>query len=166
MIVRKGKRPASAGWRRALRNATGVVALAGGLLGSCSVISSPRYPVGPAKPIRARLHRAKTRLATASWYGPGFNGKRTASGEIFDQDRLTAASRTLPLGSRVRVVDLRTGRSVTVRINDRGPYVRGRAIDLSRAAAERIGLKRVGVERVEVAPLATLNDPAAEGDYP
>ena len=76
----------------------------------------------------------------ASWYGPGFQGRRTASGERFNTHALTAAHKTLPFGTRVRVVNQRNGRSVVVRINDRGPHVRGRMIDLSRAAARAIGL--------------------------
>jgi rare lipoprotein A len=84
----------------------------------------------------------------ASWYGPKFHGKPTASGEAFDQTALTAAHRTLPFGSRVRVRDARTGRSVVVRINDRGPFAKGRVIDLSKAAARKIGLVERGVGRV------------------
>jgi rare lipoprotein A len=80
----------------------------------------------------------------ASWYGPGFQGRRTASGETFDTNELTAAHRTLPFGTRVRVVNERTGRSVVVRINDRGPYAHGRVIDLSHASAQAIGLMGVG----------------------
>jgi rare lipoprotein A len=87
----------------------------------------------------------------ASWYGPGFHGRRTASGETFNTNELTAAHRTLPFGTRVRVVNKRTGKSVVVRINDRGPYAHGRVIDLSRASAEAIGLK--GVAAVTVAEL-------------
>jgi len=80
----------------------------------------------------------------ASWYGPGFHGRRTASGETFNTNELTAAHRTLPFGTRVRVVNKRTGKSVVVRINDRGPYAHGRVIDLSRASAEAIGISGVG----------------------
>ena len=99
----------------------------------------------------------------ASWYGPGFQGRQTSTGERFDQNALTAASTTLPLGSHVRVTNPKTGRSVVVRINDRGPYVRGRSIDLSRAAAERIGVRQAGVAPVEVAsPTAT---PSAAESY-
>ena len=76
----------------------------------------------------------------ASWYGPGFQGRRTASGEIFNTNALTAAHRTLPFGTRVRVVNKRNGRSVVVRINDRGPFVRGRVIDLSKSAARALGV--------------------------
>ncbi len=80
----------------------------------------------------------------ASYYGRRFHGRRTANGERFDMNQLTAAHRTLPFGSRVRVTNPRTGRSVVVRINDRGPFVRGRHIDLSRRAAEEIGIIRRG----------------------
>ena len=87
----------------------------------------------------------------ASWYGPGFAGRRTASGERFDPGQLTAAHRSLPFGSRVRVTH--NGRTVVVRINDRGPFHGGRVIDLSQAAAEQIGIRRAGQGRVELALL-------------
>ena len=74
----------------------------------------------------------------ASWYGPGFDGKKTASGDRFDQNDLTAAHPKLPLGSEAKVTNLQNGRSVTVEINDRGPYSKGRDIDLSKAAAAKI----------------------------
>src|SRR4051794_16955062 len=80
----------------------------------------------------------------ASWYGPGFHGKRTANGEKFNTHELTAAHKTLPFGTEVRVTNERTGRSVVVRINDRGPYAHGRVIDLSKAAAEAVGIAGVG----------------------
>jgi rare lipoprotein A len=80
----------------------------------------------------------------ASWYGPGFQGKRTANGERFNTHALTAAHRSLPFGSRVQVTNERTGRSVVVRINDRGPFVGGRVIDLSKAAAQAVGISGVG----------------------
>lgn len=86
----------------------------------------------------------------ASWYGPGFHGKRTASGEVYDMEAMTAAHRTLPFGTRVRVRNLDNGRSVDVRINDRGPHVRGRIIDLSRAAARHLAMLGPGTARVRV----------------
>ena len=86
----------------------------------------------------------------ASWYGPGFQGKATASGEIFNTHDLTAAHKTLPFGTLVEVVNLNNGRKVRVRINDRGPFVRGRIIDLSKAAAERIDLVRTGTAPVKL----------------
>jgi rare lipoprotein A len=85
--------------------------------------------------------------AIASFYS---HGRRTASGERFDPHDLTAAHRTLPFGTRVRVTSLATGRSVTVRVNDRGPYVRGRAIDVSSSAAQMLGITRQGVAKVKL----------------
>jgi rare lipoprotein A len=92
-------------------------------------------------------------VITASWYGPRFHGHRTSSGEVFNQNRLTAASLTLPMESMVRVTNIANGKSVVVRINDRGPYVGGRDIDLSRAAARRIGLTHKGTGAVRIALL-------------
>src|SRR6185369_14862338 len=86
----------------------------------------------------------------ASWYGPGFHGKRTANGEVYDQYELTAAHQTLPLGTRVMVTSLTNGRAVEVRVNDRGPFVGGRVIDLSYAAASVIGMIGPGVMPVRV----------------
>lgn len=86
----------------------------------------------------------------ASWYGPGFHGRTTANGETFNQNALTAAHKTLPFGTQVRVTYERTGESVVVRINDRGPYAHGRVIDLSREAAEEIGLLNSGVGQVRL----------------
>ncbi len=86
----------------------------------------------------------------ASYYGRRFHGRRTANGERFDMNALTAAHKTLPFGSRVRVTNTRNGESVVVRINDRGPFVLGRHIDLSRKAAEQIGIVRSGHGRVEL----------------
>src|SRR5215207_5020695 len=80
----------------------------------------------------------------ASWYGPGFHGKKTANGERFNTNDLTAAHKTLPFGTQLRVTNERTGKSVVVRINDRGPYAHGRVIDLSKAAAEAVGIEGVG----------------------
>lgn len=89
----------------------------------------------------------------ASWYGPGFAGRQTASGEIFDPGQLTAAHRTLPFGTVLRVTNLGNGLSVQVRINDRGPFKPDRVIDLSRAAAEEIEMIHSGLARVRVQPL-------------
>ncbi|WP_313115786.1 septal ring lytic transglycosylase RlpA family protein [Ectopseudomonas guguanensis] len=89
----------------------------------------------------------------ASYYAQAHHGKRTASGERFDQNALTAAHRTLPFGTRVRVTNLNNERSVVVRINDRGPFVRGRVIDVSRAAAVRLEMLRAGVVPVRVEAL-------------
>jgi rare lipoprotein A len=90
------------------------------------------------------------RLEVASWYGKGFKGRLTSDGELYNPKELTAASKTLPIGSRVRVTNTENGRSVVVRINDRGPYVKGRSLDLSRSAARRIGMVKNGVCHVRV----------------
>jgi len=86
----------------------------------------------------------------ASWYGPGFQARLTASGEVYDQMDMTAAHPTLPFGTRVRVQRVENGREVIVRINDRGPFVRGRVIDLSRAAAEALDMIGVGTAVVRI----------------
>jgi len=84
----------------------------------------------------------------ASWYGPGFDGNYTANGEIYDMNEVSAAHKTLPFDTVVRVVELETGRSVVVRINDRGPFVEGRIIDLSKGAARELGIVDKGITRV------------------
>ena len=90
----------------------------------------------------------------ASWYGPDFHGGRTATGETYDMNAMTGAHPTLPLPAWVRVTNLENGRSVVVRLNDRGPFAKGRIIDLSRAAAEQLDMIRTGTARVEVQSLA------------
>ena len=95
----------------------------------------------------------------ASWYGRERQGQRTASGELYDSTQLTAAHRTLPFGTRVRVTNLDTGRSVVVRVNDRGPFAYGRLIDVSRAAARELGVFGAGLFTVR---LEILEDAAAE----
>ena len=86
----------------------------------------------------------------ASWYGEQFHGKQAANGELFDMQALTAAHRTLPLGSMVRVVNLTNGKHVRVRINDRGPYVNGRILDLSQAAAVKLGMVQNGISVIQL----------------
>jgi rare lipoprotein A len=93
---------------------------------------------------------ASTHTGEASWYGPGFNGKKTASGEIFDDGKFTAAHKSLPLGSKARVTNISTGESVEVEINDRGPFVNGRIIDLSHAAAKALGMIDSGIALVRI----------------
>jgi rare lipoprotein A len=94
----------------------------------------------------------------ASWYGGKFQGRRTSSGEVFDTNLLTAAHKTLPFGTQVKVTNLANGLSTIVKINDRGPFVEGRIIDLSRAAAERIGMVGTGTTRVSVEVLSFPSD--------
>jgi rare lipoprotein A len=91
---------------------------------------------------------ANATRVTASWYGPGFHGRKTASGERFNQNAMTAAHKTLKFGTLVRVTH--KGRSVTVRINDRGPFIKGRSLDLSKGAARAIGCKGTCVVNMQV----------------
>jgi rare lipoprotein A len=110
----------------------------------------PRPPAG--SPHESDLHGKPTLVETgmASWYGPQFNHKKSSDGQVYDQNAMTAAHRTLPLGSLARVTNLATNESVIVRITDRGPFVHGRVLDLSEGAAKQIGLYRMGVAKVKV----------------
>lgn len=94
--------------------------------------------------------RKITETGKASYYADKFDGRRTASGEIFRQNNMTAAHRTLAFGTKVKVINLANGRSVKVRINDRGPYALGRVIDLSKKAASKLGIISTGVAPVEI----------------
>jgi rare lipoprotein A len=86
----------------------------------------------------------------ASWYGPGFNGKRTANGERYNMNGISAAHKTLPFGTIVRVTNLNNGRSLDVRINDRGPFVKNRIIDLSKGAAKKLDMITAGVVPIKL----------------
>lgn len=109
----------------------------------------------PKLPDEISLGPVRIRLSgLASWYGPGFHGNRSASGEIYNQNALTAAHRHLPFGTKVRVTNTRNGRSVVVRINDRGPYIGSRIIDLSAAAARILGVMKTGVAPVRIEVLS------------
>lgn len=92
----------------------------------------------------------KVMTGPASWYGPGFHGRKTANGERFNMHELTAAHRSLPFGTKVRVTNQKNGKSVVVRINDRGPYAGGRVIDLSRGAAQALSMVGAGVAPVKL----------------
>jgi len=94
--------------------------------------------------------RKTNQMGLASFYGPGFDGNQTANGEIFDQNALTAAHRHLAFNSIVLVIDMNTGKTVTVRINDRGPFIENRIIDLSIGAAEELGIIQAGVAEVHI----------------
>lgn len=101
----------------------------------------------------------------ASWYGGKFNGRKTANGEIFDTSQLTAAHKTLPFGTIVKVENIQNGKSVEVRINDRGPFVEGRIIDLSRAGAEAIGMIGTGIAQVRIEVVSGPKDGVPEDLY-
>ena len=116
------------------------------------------FVFGPATSANTPATVAGVQTGLASYYGPGFNGDRTASGEIFDQRELVAAHRTLPLGSVVQVTNLENGRSVVLRVIDRGPYGKnhrkGVIIDVSKGAAQRLRFIRAGLMRVRVRVLS------------
>jgi rare lipoprotein A len=117
---------------------------------SASFAPRPATEIVPTQQTTAKVRRATNFFGIASWYGAVLNGHRTASGEIFDMNRLTAAHRTLPFGTLVRVVDVRSGKSVIVRINDRGVLFSDRVIDLSRAAADQLGIRKSGITSVRL----------------
>ncbi|MFC2249014.1 septal ring lytic transglycosylase RlpA family protein [Labrys portucalensis] len=108
------------------------------------------YAVGGKRYVPASHDSKYTAVGLASWYGPGFNGRKTAVGERFDMTGLSAAHKTMPLPSYARVTNLTNGTSIVVRVNDRGPYVHGRLIDLSSRAADLLQFKGSGVGRVKV----------------
>lgn len=132
----------------------------------------PHYKIGKPYQVNGRWYYPKedpnySEVGMASWYGQQFHGRLTANGEIFDMNLLSAAHTTLPLPSMVEVTNLENGRSVIVRVNDRGPFARERIIDMSREAARRLGFEQQGVTRVRVryagpAPL-TAKAPAEPG---
>jgi len=113
------------------------------VLAGCSTTPDRRRPGADAAALTTSPG-AEIGRGRASWYGPGFHGKRTASGERFDMNELTAAHRTLPFNTRVRVRNIQNGREVIVRINDRGPQTRDRVIDLSKAAGAALDLLQAG----------------------
>jgi rare lipoprotein A len=121
------------------------------------------YKLGAPYRIKGRLYRPEydpnyAKVGTASWYGSDFHGLPTANGEVFDKELITAAHPTLPLPSIVRVTNLENGRSIDVRVNDRGPFIGDRLIDLSEAAARKLGYEDQGLARVEVRFLALADD--------
>ena len=129
--------------RIAPRLATAVILIAAIAFEGCRASAPPvhrfpGYPIGFVE------------RGVASWYGPGFHGNKTANGERYDMHHLTAAHRTLPLGSIAVVRSLTSGRQVTVRINDRGPFARGRVLDLSLAGAQAIGMTGNGTDQIEL----------------
>jgi len=126
-----------------------------GMIAACAA-----HPPVPA-PLPAPPIPASSLVGVASWYGPGFNGHRTSSGEVYNQEDLTAASTLFPLGTRIMVTNLGNGRAVEVAINDHGPYAKGRMIDLSYRAARVLGMVGPGTARVRMDVLSTPADSAA-----
>jgi rare lipoprotein A (peptidoglycan hydrolase) len=130
------------------------------VVSGCATHATPVAPPSPAPIlyVPAPAPKPPGHVVKASWYGTKFAGQPTASGERYDPNRLTAASKTLPLGSIVKVENPSNGHSVTVRINDCGPFVRGRSLDLSRGAARKIGIAHQGVARVRLTMLESPPD--------
>jgi rare lipoprotein A len=119
-----------------------ITLLAFAVLSEDWLLASQRNSAGKQTPL--------VQTGFASWYSSDFNGRKTASGEHYDPEEMTAAHRTLPFGTFVRVINLRNNKSVIVRITNRGPFVRGRIIDVSRAAARRLNMMKSSVTRVRV----------------
>lgn len=117
----------------------------------------PFYEVSGRRYVVLESSAGYVEQGVASWYGPDFHGKRTATGETYDMHGMTGAHPTLPLPAWVRVTNLQNGRSVEVRLNDRGPFSKNRIIDLSRAAAERLDMIRTGTAMVEVRSLSSAS---------
>ncbi|XDZ66848.1 septal ring lytic transglycosylase RlpA family protein [Alphaproteobacteria bacterium LSUCC0684] len=142
---------------------------------TAEVKADPRYKVGNPYEVKGIWYYPERDLTydetgIASWYGDEFAGRLTANGEIFDPEVVSAAHKTLPMPSAVRVINLENGRSLVIRINDRGPFVASRIIDLSREAARLLGFKEQGIARVRVQILAEeslrLEREAKEGRFP
>lgn len=124
----------------------------------CSSRNSTPQPALVAVPppvIQAPAPPPVTHTVKASYYGNELKGQPTASGEPYDPNEMTAASKKYPIGTRVRVTNPDNGRSVIVRINDRGPYVHGRGMDLSEAAARKLGMTHEGVKRLKITPISS-----------
>lgn len=141
----------------ARRLVTIVILSCASLLAACAdqrATTMPAITTAPSPQPLVLQQPGFTQEGVASWYGQSHHGKRTSSGEPFDMEALTAAHRTLPFGSVVRVTHLATNRTVTVRINDRGPYKDGRIIDLSARSARDLGIAQLGVARVRIERLA------------
>jgi rare lipoprotein A len=143
-----------------------LLAALGLTLGACGIVPTPfgghhastphpTYKIGAPYTVKGityypRVDYAYDETGMASWYGEAFQGRYTANGEVFDLDEITAAHTTLPLPSIVEVINLQNNRALRIRVNDRGPFARGRIIDLSRRAAELLGFERAGTANVRV----------------
>ena len=118
-----------------------------------------------ATPDRVEGKPLSVQVGLSSWYGPPYNNRRGANGEIFDQNAMTAAHNTLPMGTIIRVTNLATGQSAIVKITDRGPFVHGRILDLSLAAAKATGVYRAGVAKVRIEVLSEPSTTSATGKW-
>jgi len=127
-----------------------------------SVLTEEFIPVPEVRPfIASNIQYIDRGMMKASWYGPRFHGRLTANGEIYDQNALTAAHKSFKFGTLLRITNPKTNKSVIVRINDRGPYIPGRQLDLSKAAAEKLNVINSGVKKLKVEEIIVngINDP-------
>jgi len=147
-------------------------AVCGLLLSGCSTTKPPSRPQGYPRPYKVMGKwyqpvpdsKGFSQRGKASWYGKKFHGRKTANGEIYDMYAMTAAHKTLPLGTYVRVKNLKNGKETEVRVNDRGPFVRGRIIDLSYTAAKKLNIVGPGTAMVKVIALGNLVKPDVSED--
>lgn len=140
-ILSSSIRPRVRSWRSLLPLLLGLQA--------CSLAGGPP----PPSPTPRETPAAWTQTGIASWYGEPFHGRTTASGEKYDMNKLTCAHKTLPFQTRLRVQNLDNGRSITLRVTDRGPFVEGRIVDVSRKAAQELGMIGPGTARVRITVL-------------
>ncbi|MEA1947963.1 MAG: septal ring lytic transglycosylase RlpA family protein [Thermodesulfobacteriota bacterium] len=137
----------------------------------CTTVTPPPTPPGHPKPYKIGKNwykplphaRGFSQRGMASWYGGKFHGRKTANGEIYNMYAMTAAHKTLPLGTYLTVRNLQNNRKIDVRINDRGPFVRGRILDLSYTAAKKLGIVGPGTAKVEIVALGTIAQPKLDG---
>jgi|SRR5690348_17602798 len=126
-----------------------------GCMVAALMVISARTEASPSRSyLEARLpkdsNQSERKMGLASWYGEQFQGNPTASGEVYDMNELTAASRTLPMGTKLKVTNLRNNRSLVLRVNDRGPFIHDRMLDVSKAAAWKLGFMASGLARVRM----------------
>jgi rare lipoprotein A len=134
------------------------VTLAATLQG-CTLVGGPAGSSGAPAPAADPSLTTWTQTGIASWYGEPFHGRQTASGERYDMNKLTCAHKTLPFDTRLRVENLDNGRAVTLRVNDRGPFVEGRIVDVSRKAAQELGMIGPGTARVRITVIGPSSSP-------
>jgi len=132
------------------------------LLASCSTLETHAPVIEPNPKFDKKVEHKRPERGRASYYGERFHGKKTASGARFDKNAMTAAHKSLPMGTTVQVRDVITNQTVIVKITDRGPHIKGRIIDLSEEAAKRLGMKHDGILEVEIEPIVDSSSGSAQ----
>lgn len=127
------------------------------ILGCNSEYGNKKNKLTQQEKVKVTDRSVRTEVGEASWYGPGFQGKETANGDIFDQTKMTAAHPSLPMGTKATVTNLENDKTVEVRINDRGPFAKDRVIDVSKAAAKRLDMQEDGTAQVKIETKRTDN---------